>query len=46
MGLGAGEAEKKAKELVENMVRWKFGKNTKMGRSVTMSISRALTRLC
>ena len=45
MGLGAGEAEKKAKELVEKMVRWKFGKNTKLDCSVTMSISRALTRL-
>ena len=45
MGLGAGEAEKKAKELVEKMVRWKFGKNTKLDCSVIMSISRALTRL-
>ena len=28
MGHGAGEAEKKAKELVEKMVRWKSSKNT------------------
>ena len=40
MGLGAGEAEKKAKELVEKMVRWKFSKNTKLDRSETMTISR------